>query len=165
RCAASTGRLNRLTCRMRRKMTDATMRKSRIVMSKMERDSPVKSQALVMGLTHFYFFGCFAITLLAILLYVAWGMIFLLVSSVFILYGRPSMIFWAYASPMPGRAINSSLEAEFKSTNSAVLSAAGVPASFFAPVALGFSAGFVGAFVWAKLRELTRIRADAVTKS
>src|SRR2546426_1090957 len=31
------------------------------------------------------------------------------------LYGRPSMIFWAYASPTPGRATSCSFVAEFRS--------------------------------------------------
>ena len=40
-----------------------------------------------------YFAGCLAITLSAIFLYVASGIIFFLTRSVLDLYGRPSMIF------------------------------------------------------------------------
>src|SRR3954452_8070195 len=53
------------------------------------------------------------------------------------LYGRPSMIFLAIASPTPGRAMRSSAEAEFTSTGSA----------FAAVLALAFSWGFVAGVV------------------
>src|SRR3954469_19016649 len=39
------------------------------------------------------------------------------------LYGRPSMIFLAVASPTPGRVVRSSAEAEFTSTGSAFAAA------------------------------------------
>src|SRR5579884_13897 len=45
-------------------------------------------------------------------------MIFLRTRSVFFAYGRPSTIFWAYASPMPGSAFNWSRLAVFRSTKS-----------------------------------------------
>jgi len=52
------------------------------------------------------FYFCFAITRPAIFLYVAAGMIFLFRRSVFFAYGRPSTIFWAYLSPIPGSAFS-----------------------------------------------------------
>ena len=45
-------------------------------------------------------------TSLLILEYVAAGTMFLLFNCVLLAYGRPSMIFWAYTSPTPGRALS-----------------------------------------------------------
>src|SRR5262245_60240093 len=82
---------------------------------------------------------CFAITSPAILLYVAAGTIFFVLRSVFILYGRPSMIFWEYASPIPGNVSSCSLVAEFRSINSA--------GAFFSDGAEGFFSAAGAAFV------------------
>ena len=60
--------------------------------------------------------GCLAMIMLLILLYVASGMIFLLTRSRFVRYGRPSMIFCEYASPIPGRALSWSLVAVLRSS-------------------------------------------------
>jgi hypothetical protein len=54
------------------------------------------------------------------LVYVAAGMVFLLLSSDFALYGRPAMLLSAYASPIPGSAASCSIVAELMSTNSAL---------------------------------------------
>jgi len=52
------------------------------------------------------YLDCLAMTRALIFAYVAAGTIFLFTRSVFVLYGRPSMIFCEYASPMPGSAFN-----------------------------------------------------------
>ena len=57
----------------------------------------------------------FAITCARIFWYVAVFTIFLLTSSLFILYGRPATILSAFASPMPGSFIRSSLLALLRS--------------------------------------------------
>jgi hypothetical protein len=57
-----------------------------------------------------------------ILVYVADGMTFFVTRSVFVLYGLPSMIFWEYASPIPGSALSCAFVAELISTR---LAAAG----------------------------------------
>jgi hypothetical protein len=47
---------------------------------------------------------CLAMIMSLILLYVACGMTFFFTKSVFLAYGRPSIIFCEYTEPMPGRA-------------------------------------------------------------
>jgi hypothetical protein len=53
-----------------------------------------------------YDFVCLAMIRALIFSYVAAGTIFLFSRSVFTRYGRPSMIFCEYASPIPGSAFN-----------------------------------------------------------
>src|SRR5215469_15501502 len=66
-----------------------------------------------------YFPAFFAIILSAILSYVALGIIPLVTSWFFALYGRPSMIRFAYASPIPGSVFSWSAVAELMSIRSA----------------------------------------------
>src|SRR5262245_50932220 len=61
---------------------------------------------------------CLATIWFLILSYVACGTIFFLVRSSFRAYGRPSTIFFAYASPMPGSALSSSADAVLMSSGS-----------------------------------------------
>src|SRR5262245_55867451 len=61
---------------------------------------------------------CLAMILSLILSYVALGTMCFFVRSSFPLYGRPSTIFFAYASPMPGRVLSSSADAVLMSTSS-----------------------------------------------
>src|SRR5262249_48383408 len=89
------------------------------------------------------------ITSPAILLYVAAGMIFFVFRSVFCLYGRPSMIFWEYASPMPGNVSSCSLVAEFRSIKSAAAFFSDGAEAFFSAAGSAFVSGFLagaGAF-------------------
>src|SRR5215471_3559934 len=57
-------------------------------------------------------------------------MTFFFTKSVFFAYGRPSIIFCEYFSPMPGRASSSSLLAVLISTSWAWADAAGLAAGF-----------------------------------
>ena len=63
-----------------------------------------------------YFAACLATISFSIFLYSDSDTIFLAFKSLLALYGRPSMIFWAYASPMPGNAASCSLVAVLTST-------------------------------------------------
>jgi len=103
---------------------------------------------------------CLAITNPEILAYVAAGTIFLVFSSVFILYGCPSMIFWAYASPTPGSATSCSFVAEFKSINSAAGAAAFDPNSTLPahplPYSFFLTARFWVALPWWRIKRCFR---------
>ncbi len=66
-----------------------------------------------------YFFFCLATIWSLIFSYSDLETIFLVRSSLLLRYGRPSMIFCAIASPIPGSASSSSLLAEFMSTKAA----------------------------------------------
>src|SRR5262245_36108171 len=61
---------------------------------------------------------CLATIWFLILSYVACGTIFFLVRSSLRAYGRPSTIFFAYASPIPGSALSSSSDALLMSSGS-----------------------------------------------
>src|SRR5215469_2691322 len=82
-----------------------------------------------------YFPAFFAIILSAILSYVAFGIMPLVTSWFFAEYGRPSMIRFAYASPIPGSVFNWSAVAVLMSIRSAA------PAAAAAYGALGLAAG------------------------
>src|SRR3989442_12551900 len=93
-----------------------------------------------------YFFFCLATIWSLIFSYSDLETIFLVRSSLLLRYGRPSMIFCAIASPIPGSASSSSLLAEFMSPK----------APFFALilvfVVFGVAAAcvpFVGSVLWA----------------
>src|SRR5262245_12269452 len=77
---------------------------------------------------------CFAMIWFLILSYVAFGTTFFLTRSSLPLYGRPSTIFFAYASPIPGNALSSSADAVLMSTSSFFASdfVSVLVASFFA---------------------------------
>src|SRR5262249_34055199 len=64
--------------------------------------------------------GCLAMTNDEILSYCAFVRIFFDVSCALLAYGRPSMIFWERASPIPGSVINCCFVAEFRSIGSAL---------------------------------------------
>src|SRR5207244_10817577 len=66
-----------------------------------------------------YFFFCLATIWSLIFSYSDLETIFLVRSSLLLRYGRPSMIFCANVSPIPGKASSSSLLAEFMSTKAA----------------------------------------------
>src|SRR3954469_12881966 len=81
-------------------------------------------------------------------------MIFFFTRSDFILYGRPSMIFAEYASPIPGRAESCSLVAVFRSRSSgafafSALAAGAALASVLAGAALVVVALVAGFLSWA----------------